>query len=157
MSHFLGTFRHAVDRKGRFSIASQHVVGVAASGDGVFVVAPGPEGCLDAYPKDEWTRRERILRSLLGGRDGRYYSRVIIGQARECQLDGHNRILVPPEILAKAGITNSVVIVGQLDHLELWPPKAYDAYLAAQTTTIEDVIEDVDARRNERPRDRRDW
>jgi len=150
VSHFIGTYRHAVDRKGRLSIPTQVVSGLGLSSDGTFVVAPGPDGCLDAYPKDEWSRREHILRSLTGGRAGRHYRRMIVGEARECKLDGHNRILVPPEILSRAGITNAVLIVGQLDHLELWQPKAYAAYLDTQTTTLEDVLEDIDARIRER-------
>lgn len=93
------------------------------------------------------------MRSLPAGRAGRYYKRVTVGEARECKIDSHNRILVPQEILARVGVTNSVLIVGQLDHLELWQPKAYEAYLAAQTTTIEDVIEDIDSRLNPRGRD----
>lgn len=153
MSNFTGTFKHAVDRKGRFSVPTQVVGGLAAFADGGFVVAPGPDGCLDAYPKDEWARRVRALRSLPAGRAGRYYKRVTVGEARECKIDAHNRILVPPEILARAGITNAVLIVGQLDHLELWQPKAYEAYLVAQTTTIEDVIEDIDSKLNAPRRD----
>lgn len=153
MSSFTGTFKHAVDRKGRFSVPAQVIAGLAALADGGFVVAPGPDCCLDAYPKDEWARRVRALRSLPAGRAGRYYKRVTVGEARECKIDSHNRILVPQEILARVGVTNSVLIVGQLDHLELWQPKAYEAYLAAQTTTIEDVIEDIDSRLNPRGRD----
>lgn len=153
MSNFTGTFRHAVDRKGRLSVPSQVIAGLAALADGGFVVAPGPDGCLDAYPKDEWARRVRALRALPAGRAGRYYKRVIVGEARECKIDAHNRILIPQEILARVGITNAVLIVGQLDHLELWQPKAYEAYLAAQTTTIEDVIEDIDSRLGKRDGD----
>jgi MraZ protein len=142
-----------VDRKGRFSVPAQVTSGLAALADGGFVISPGPDGCLDAYPKDEWTRRVRALRSLPAGRAGRFYRRMIVGEARECKIDAHNRVLVPHEILARVGITNAVLIVGQLDHLELWQPKAYEAYLASQTTTIEDVIEDIDSRLNPQGRD----
>jgi MraZ protein len=156
VSHFIGTYRHTVDRKGRMSIPTQMVAGLAHSADGTFVIVPGPEGCLDAYPRDEWSRRVQVLRSISGGRAGRRYKRVILGEARECKVDGHNRILVPQEILSRAGISNSVLIVGQLDHLEIWQPKAFQAYLAAQTTTIEDVIEEIDARLEKRRIDESD-
>jgi MraZ protein len=153
VSQFAGAFRHAVDRKGRMSVPTQLSEGLALSADGIFVVVPGPEGCLDAYPTDEWTRRVQIVRSMPGGRLGRFYRRAIIGEARECRIDGHNRILVPPEILRRVGITNSVLIKGQLDHLELWKPEAFEAYMASQTITIEDAIEEIDARLEKRRRD----
>lgn len=153
MSQFIGKYKHAVDRKGRMSVPTQLSGGLALSADGTFVVVPGPEGCLDAYPKDEWTRRLQVVRSMPGTRLGRFYRRTIIGEARECRIDGHSRILVPPEMLRRVGITTSVLIVGQLDHVELWKPETFEAYLASQTTTLEDAIEEIDARLEKRRRD----
>lgn len=149
MSDFKGTFKHAVDQKGRFSVPIQVVSGLALSADHTFVVSTGPEKCLDAYPKDEWTRRVQKLKSLPGGKLGRYYKRLIVGDARECKLDGHKRILVPPEILARVGITNMVLIVGQIDHLELWKPEDYETYLESQDIAPADVFDKMDSYFNE--------
>jgi MraZ protein len=145
LSNFIGTFKFAVDKKGRFSVPTLVRDGLAASSDGTFVVHPGADNCLEAYPKDEWARRVRILRSLPAGRSGRYYRRVIIGDARPCKMDGHHRILVPPELLARAGITEAVLIVGQLDHLELWQPERYEAYLGTQHVPLEDILEEIES------------
>ena len=144
MSNFIGTFRFAVDAKGRFSVPTIVREGLAASSDGTFVVHPGADGCLEAYPKDEWARRVRTMRSLHAGRAGRYYRRVIVGDARPCKMDGHHRILVPPELLSRAGITDSILIIGQLDHLELWHPEKYETYLGAQHVPLEDILEDIE-------------
>ena len=144
MSNFIGTFDFTVDKKGRFSVPTSIREGLASSADGTFVVHPGADQCLEAYPKDEWARRVRILRSLPAGRSGRYYRRVIIGDARPCKMDGHHRILVPPELLARAGIKDAVLIVGQLDHLELWQPEKYKAYLGSQHVPLEDILEEIE-------------
>ena len=159
MSNFIGTFKFTVDKKGRLSVPTLIREGLASSADGTFVVHPGADNCLEAYPKDEWARRVQILRSLPGGRSGRYYRRVIIGDARPCKMDGHHRILVPPELLARVGITDTVVIIGQLDHLELWQPGRYEAYLDAQHVPLEDILEEIEDTLSKRRlgRDESDW
>jgi len=144
LSKFSGTFKFAVDKKGRLSVPTPIREEVASSADSTFVVHPGADNCLEAYPKDEWTRRVQLLRTLPAGRSGRYYRRVIIGGARPCKMDSHHRILIPPELLAQVGITDTVVIIGQLDHLELWQPERYQAYLAAQHIPLEDILEEIE-------------
>jgi len=145
LSNFIGTFKFAVDKKGRFSIPTVIRDGLSSAADGAFVVHPGAENCLKIYPQDEWRKRVKLLRSLPGDKLGRYYRRVILGDARPCKMDGHHRILVPPELLARAGITDTVVIVGQLEYLELWEPGRYEAYLSGQHEPIEDVHEQIES------------
>ncbi len=152
MSNFIGTFKFAVDRKGRFSVPTLIREGLASSAENTFVVHPGADQCLEAYPRDEWARRVQVLRSLPGGRSGRYYRRLIAGDARPCKMDGHHRILVPLDLLARAGITDTVLIIGQLDHLEFWQPEKYDSYLAAQKVPLEDVLEEIDTYLGKRQR-----
>ncbi len=151
MSSFVGSFRFSVDEKGRFSIPAPLRSGLALSAEGVFVVTPGPEGCLDAYPDDEWRRRLQMLRSVPGGTSGRYYRRLIAGQARQCKMDRQNRILVPPVLLRSVGITKTVLILGQLDHLELWDPTAYRDYIDAQQIPLEDVLEEIETQLRDNP------
>ena len=151
MSDLIGQYKFTVDSKGRFSIPATLRAGLASSADGTFVVSPGPEGCLDAYPLDEWMRRIRVLRSIPNQRIGRYYKRIILGGARRCRMDSHSRILVPPELLKSMGIRKSVLIIGQLDHLELWDPKSYSAYLKTQQIPLEDVIEEIETQINRNP------
>jgi MraZ protein len=156
VSNFLGTFSFAVDEKGRFSIPSHIRSGLAGSADGTFVVSRGLDGCLDAYPLDEWTRRIKLLRSLPNKRSGRLYKRLIVGGAKLCKMDGHKRILVPPDMLKSVGIDGTVLIIGQLDHLEFWAPDAYQAYLAEHDTPIEDVLEELEDRMDRTRPDRPD-
>jgi MraZ protein len=108
------------------------------------VVSRGPEGCLDAYPLDEWTRRERVLRSIPNKKLGRYYKRVVLEGAVACRMDSHNRILIPPEVLRSVGIKDQVLIIGQLDHLEIWDPGSYREYKSSRDIPIEDVLEKIE-------------
>ena len=151
MSNFIGTFDFAVDEKGRFSIPAPLREGLAASADSTFVISRGPEGCLDAYPLDEWTRRVKVLRSIPNKKMGRYYKRLILGGAKRCRMDSHNRILVPPELLRSVGIENSVSIIGQLDHLEFWAPGSYSGYIDSQEMPLEDVLEELENQLHRNP------
>jgi MraZ protein len=144
LSNLIGGFTHSVDKKGRFNVPAQIRAGMAASADGTFVVSRGPEGCLDAYPQDEWNRRVRVLRSIPNKKRGRYYKRRILGDAVICKMDIHNRILIAPEVLRGVGIESRVFILGQLDHLELWDPDAYASYTGSHDTPIEDVLEEIE-------------
>lgn len=144
MSSLIGGFTHSVDKKGRFNVPAQMRTGLAASADATFVISRGPEGCLDAYPLDEWNRRVRVLRSIPNRKRGRFYKRQILGAAILCKMDIHNRILIPPEILRDVGIEGRVLILGQLDHLELWDPEAYETYTGSHDTPIEDVLEEIE-------------
>jgi MraZ protein len=144
VSNFIDSFLFSVDEKGRFNIPAPARLGLAHSADDTFIVSRGPEGCLDAYPLDEWTRRVKVLRSIPNKKRGRYYKRLILRNAKRCKMDSHNRILVPPELLRSVGIEREVLIVGQLDHLELWNPVTFESVTEAQDVPLEDVLEEIE-------------
>ncbi|MFH1312882.1 MAG: division/cell wall cluster transcriptional repressor MraZ [Candidatus Eisenbacteria bacterium] len=149
MSSFIDTFEFTVDAKGRFSIPAPLREGLAASAEKTFIVSRGPEGCLEGYPLDEWARRVRVLRSIPNKRLGRYYKRLILGNAKRCKMDSHHRILIPPDLLRSVGISRNVLILGQLDHLEFWAPDAHKAYIDAQQIPLEDALEELETQLRE--------
>jgi MraZ protein len=146
LSSFIDTFKFAVDGKGRFSIPASLREDLSDLAENTFVVSKGPDGCLDAYPLDEWRRRLRALRTIPNKKLERYYKRVVIGGAKRCKMDSHFRILVPPKLLRSVGIEKSVLIVGQLDHLEFWNPGTYRAYVDSHQIPLEDVLEEIETR-----------
>jgi MraZ protein len=155
LSNLIGAFRFTVDGKGRLSVPAPLRTGLANSADDTFVLSQGPDGCLDAYPLDEWIRRITVLRSIPNKKLGRYYKRIIFGGAKRCRMDSHNRILVPPELLKHADIKDSVLIIGQIDHLEFWDPQAYDRYVENQKIPLEEVLEEIETQLSRDRTDRR--
>ena len=109
MSSFYGGYVHTVDAKGRFSIPAQIRNGLSEFARNTFVVLPGPDGCLAAYPLDEWEDREKFMRSFPEADVSRYYMRVALRRARHCRMDGHKRVLIQPELLATVSIKDSVL------------------------------------------------
>jgi DNA-binding transcriptional regulator/RsmH inhibitor MraZ len=59
-------------------------------------------------------------------------------------MDGHNRILVPPELLRSVGIKTEVFVLGMLDHLELWDPKRYQSISKERKMPLEDALEQIE-------------
>jgi MraZ protein len=150
MSSFYGGYVHSVDAKGRFSIPSQIRNGLSEFARNTFVVLPGPDGCLAAYPLDEWQDREKFMRSFPEADVSRYYMRIALRRARHCRMDGHKRILIPPDLLATVDIRDSVLIIGQLDHIEFWDPVKYEEYEKSRGITPEEALEEITRRMTDR-------
>jgi len=56
----------------------------------------------------------------------RRFRRVFIGGAFECVWDKQDRILVPPTLREYAGLDKEIVLVGVLDHFEIWSRENWD-------------------------------
>ena len=50
-----------------------------------------------------------------------------MGSATDCRIDKQHRILIPPDLRARANITKEIMLVGQLDHFQIWDRKKYEA------------------------------
>ena len=56
----------------------------------------------------------------------RRFRQVFIGGAFECNCDRQDRILVPPTLREYAVLDRDIVIVGVLDHFEIWSRQNWD-------------------------------
>jgi MraZ protein len=73
----------------------------------------------------------------------RFFIRRLLEWATEAQLDGQFRIMIPKDLLQFAGIENDVLIIGVLEHIEVWNPRIYEAYLKTQDESYEAVAQTV--------------
>lgn len=55
------------------------------------------------------------------------YKRVVIGSAQETEIDKQGRILISAAQREDSGLSSDIVIVGQLDKIDLWDRKEWDA------------------------------
>ena len=79
------------------------------------------DGALVAYPYDEWRKIEtRILSLAEKSENMRRFRRVFIGGAFECSCDKQDRILIPQNLRQYSEIEKEIVLVGVLDHFEIW-------------------------------------
>jgi MraZ protein len=79
------------------------------------------DGALFCYTFEEWHKiEERILNLAEKSENMRRFRRVFVGGAFECLLDKQGRILIPPSLRQYSGLNKEVVLVGVLDHFEVW-------------------------------------
>jgi len=117
---FRGKSIHSLDAKGRLSIPARFKeVLQSRYSDGLFVT--NKVKCLVAYPHEEWRKIEdRFLSTPLLPPEVERFQRYFLASAVECKLDSHGRILIPAPLRDEVDIRKEVVLLGMLDHLEIW-------------------------------------
>ena len=117
---FRGSSFHTIDSKGRIIIPARFRDVIREDGSNGLIVSR-MDRSLVAYTFDEWRKIEsRILSLAEKSENMRRFRRVFIGGAFECSCDKQDRILIPPTLRQYAGFDKEVVLVGVLDHFEIW-------------------------------------
>ncbi|MFO8083052.1 MAG: division/cell wall cluster transcriptional repressor MraZ [Desulfobacterales bacterium] len=117
---FRGSSFHTIDDKGRIIVPARFRDQIRSSGQYGLMVSR-MDRCLVCYTGDEWSKIEnRILSLAEKSHSMRRFRRVFIGGAHECICDKQDRILIPPALRQYAQLEKDIVIVGVLDHLEIW-------------------------------------
>jgi MraZ protein len=130
---FRGSSFHTLDAKGRIIVPARFRDIIRANGDGVMVSRM--DSCLLAYTFPEWHQIEsRILALSEKSETMRRFRRVFIGGAFECTCDKQERILIPPSLRQYAELDKEIVLVGVLDHFEIWSRERWDS----ENTHMED-------------------
>jgi MraZ protein len=117
---FRGSSFHNLDTKGRLIIPARFRDVVTQSRvEGLMVSKM--DGALFCYVFEEWNKiEERILNLAVKSDNMRRFRRIFVGGAFECLLDKQGRILIPPTLRQDANLNKEVVLVGVLDHFEIW-------------------------------------
>jgi len=129
MPAFSGKYYYTIDPKGRVIIPSPFREIIFANyNTKLFVTNDVVDRCLHIYPQDEWIKLEEKVRRLPQMLDEvKYFKRRVIASAQEVELDKQGRILIPAAHREDAGLNADIVIVGQIDKIELWDRKEWDA------------------------------
>ena len=123
---FRGSSFHTIDAKGRIIVPARFRERINAGGsDGVMI--SGMDGCLFSYPYDEWSKIEKRILSLAEKSESmRRFRRLFIGGAFDCSIDKQDRILIPPILRQYSELDKEIVLVGVLDHFEIWSRAHWD-------------------------------
>lgn len=129
---FRGQFSHSIDAKGRVSLPARFRDTLGASGDARFVLTPALfDPCLHLYPMRAWEEFERKIAELpsLDPNIVRF-RRLYVSAAIECELDRAGRVLVPPDLRERAGLSKDVLWAGMGRMIELWSEERWTAALS---------------------------
>ncbi len=123
---FRETSSHTIDNKGRLVMPARFRDVIKAGGGEGVMISTLDDG-LFAYTYDEWRKiEERILSLKNVSNEMRRFRRSFIGGAHNCKVDRQNRFLLPPTHREYAKIDKEIVIVGILDHFEIFSKKVWD-------------------------------
>ena len=127
---FRGNHQLTMDPKGRVAVPKRYRDSLRAESGLKMVITTGEyEDCLMVYPLPEWQRIEERLRGhpdLKPEADdearakAEWACRLVIGNATDCEIDSHGRLLIPPPLRQHAGLDKHVRMVGQTEKFELW-------------------------------------
>lgn len=89
---------------------------------------------------NEWSQlEERILELSRKSDIMRRFRRSFIGNAQECTFDKQGRVLIPPTLRESAHLEKEIVLVGDLDHFEIWRKDKWDQEDQALKTDLQSV------------------
>jgi MraZ protein len=113
---FTGNYERTLDGKGRLVLPPKHRTKLPEGG---FLAPLGD--CLRLYPADEF---QRLLdRMTEQARNGEVDPGALLGvssSAEEVEPDAQGRIGLPPRLRSKAGLGTDVVVVGAVNHVQIW-------------------------------------
>jgi len=129
MPAFSGKYYYTIDPKGRVIIPSpfREIIFTNYSTK-LYITNDVFDKCLHIYPQEEWSKLEEKVRPLPKSQEEvKFFMRRVIASAQEVELDKQGRILVPAAHRQDAALNAEIVIVGQIDKIELWDRKEWDA------------------------------
>ena len=137
---FRGRYQHTIDPKGRLSVPAKFR-DVLAQYEGTLIVAPN-DNALEVHPLEEWQRLEnRINEQSQFDPEVRKLGRLYISRAKEVDLDGAGRILLPPDSRQQAGLGKDVTLVGPgRRYFEVWDRKRFEEYERTEQHKLPDLF-----------------
>ena len=146
MAGFKGQAAYSVDAKGRVAIPAKMRAALNPEAKNTFTVTRGFEKCVVLYPLDYWEKMEAEWRGLNSyNKESRNFLRTILMWADEVMLDGQGRVSIAKPLMEFAGIEagGNALIIGALDHVEIWDPNTFDKYLNEHVDEYEALAERV--------------
>lgn len=124
MLSFVGQYQHSLDAKGRLILPAKFRTEFERGGH----LSPGTEGCIALWTPGEFARQsdERLEQSRGGGSVDRRQVRYWAANSSDVEFDKQGRFALPVAIRNFGQLEGEVLIVGMLDHVELWNPPTYE-------------------------------
>ena len=120
---FIGSHIHNLDDKNRLSVPKKWKT---LLGNNV-VLTTGLDKSLFLFNKKDWLIIYNKINTLsLLDKKSRDFSRFMLSNAFEIEIDKHNRILIPEILKSFAELKDEIVFSGVGDRLEIWSKSKFD-------------------------------
>ena len=136
----MGEYHHSIDEKNRLIIPSKFRNELGEK----FVITRGLENCLFVYSLVEWENIVSKLRTLpFTKKDSRDFTRFFLSGATECVLDKSGRVSIASPLVKYAGLTNTCVIIGANDRLEIWDETSWNNFFESNQENSANIAENL--------------
>ena len=119
----IGLYRHSVDAKKRMRMPSKFKTTLGAN----FIITKGNKKNLFVFSNDQFSGLyEKMITLPLFDEEAQMPVRRFLSSAFEAEEDGQGRILLPKELIAFAGISKNIVLVGVGNRVEIWAEEIWE-------------------------------
>ena len=141
MPLFVGEFEQTIDEKNRVSISAALRELVNPEEDGSnFILILGPDKHLWLYPDKYYQRLVGSMkRSALPTREARKID-LWFAMARLLKPDSQGRVVLPEKSMQRAQIDRKITVIGNNDHIEVWPTDEYERRVAEELPTLGEAL-----------------
>ena len=139
---FTGEFRHTIDAKGRLIVPSRLREELP---NNRIVLAQYFTGCIGLWWGEGWAKLEEDLIGLKrSSPESRRLVRIFSSSVHQDEVDKQGRVTVPQSLRDYAGIGRDVVVIGAIDHGELWSPDRWEQEKALDEGGLDALAQHVD-------------
>ncbi|PYM17001.1 MAG: division/cell wall cluster transcriptional repressor MraZ [Candidatus Rokuibacteriota bacterium] len=126
---FRGRYQHTIDPKGRLSVPAKYRDQLAQYDGHTLIVVPN-EHAIEVHPLEEWEQFESLVNKQSSfNPEIRKVGRLYISRAKEVDLDGVGRILLPPDTRQAVGVQRDITLVGGgRKYFEIWDRTRFEEW-----------------------------
>lgn len=133
----MGEYHHTIDNKGRIIIPAKLRTDLGNE----FFMTRGLEGCLYVYPRTNWDNIINKYKEIPDTRDKRYFMRIFLSGAVNCELDSQGRVNIPIPLVEYAKLERECLIIGVDDRLEIWSKEEWDTFITNNENKLSDLAD----------------
>lgn len=135
----IGKYYHHLEEKGRLSLPAKF-----REVNKNWIITRGLDGCLFLLQESNFKKElEKIAQSSFTKKANRDLVRLMTNEAQELSTDENGRVNLPDYLIKFAKLQKNVVIVGSLDHLEIWDQDKYHNYIDQIEGQAESLAESI--------------
>jgi MraZ protein len=135
-----GKYSATVDAKGRLKIPAAFKAFLDEKYGPDFYVTSLDGQYARVYPFEEWRKTEEKLAALpLASKPKMKLLDRTNFWGQMTRMDAQGRILVPSQLRENASVRGEVVVMGYLDHLQVWNPARFKEHIEQEPLTDEDL------------------
>ena len=133
---YTDSFGHAFDAKGRITVPAEWR---QPSFEASLFVLPSSDKCLKVYPASWLGRLQEQVSRLKAADPMRQGVEVLASKAQSAIFDTQGRIMVKEKLREGAGLKKDAMLIGRLDHFQIWDKAIWEKKGTA-TMTVKEAL-----------------